>query len=86
MRRDKLNYNLVNLIQLMFLIIWVTSVFSYALYSYKNIKHKAEANATKNILIQWLEFIKGLCPEDYIIYEKYGIWRYLSRFKIEMMF
>ena len=76
----------MNLIQLMLLVMCFTSIFTYAVYSYKNIRHKAEESATKNILVQWLEFIKKLLPEAYIIYEKYGIWRYLSRFKIEMMF
>ena len=82
----KLNYDLVNLIQLMFLVICFASIFSYTVYSYKNLKHKVEENVTKNILIQWLGFIKKLLPEDYIIYEKYGMWIYLERFKMEMMF
>jgi hypothetical protein len=70
----------------MFLVICFTSIFSYAIYSYKNLKHKAEEKVTRDILIKWLKFIKKLLPKDYIIYEKYGIWRYLVRFKIKMMF
>jgi hypothetical protein len=70
----------------MFLIVIFTSIFTCAVHSYKNLKHKTEENLTKNILIQWLEFIKKLLPQDYIAYEKYGIWRYLGRFKMEMMF
>lgn len=81
-----MNSNLINLMQIMFLVICFTSIFSYAVYSYKNFKHKAEENVTKNILIQWFEFIKKILPEDYIVYEKYGVWRYLGRFKIKMMF
>ncbi|MGH4124037.1 MAG: hypothetical protein ACREV6_14020 [Clostridium sp.] len=81
-----MNYNLINLIQLMFLVICFTSIFSYTVYTYKNLKHKVEENIIKNILIQWLGFIKKILPEDYIIYEKYGIWIYLERFKMEMMF
>lgn len=81
-----MNYNLINLIQLMFLVICFTGIFSYAVHSYKNLKYKTEKNITANILIQWLEFVKKLLPRDYIIYEKYGIWRYLERFKMEMMF
>lgn len=81
-----MNYDLINLIQLMFLIVIFTSIFSYALHSYKNFKHKAEQNVTRNILIQWLGFIKKLHPQHYIIFEKYGIWRYSERLKIEMMF
>lgn len=81
-----MNYNLINLVQLMFLIACFTVIFSYAIYSYKSIKHKAKINVTTYVLILWLRFIKKLLPEDYIIYEKYGIWRYLERFKIEMMF
>ena len=81
-----MNFDLINLIQIMFLVICFTSIFSYAVYSYRNLKHKVEENATRNILIHWFEFIKRLLPEDYIVYEKYGIWRYLGRFKIEMMF
>ena len=81
-----MNYDLINLIQLMFLVICFASIFSYTVYSYKNFKHKTEQNVTRNILIQWLGFIKKLLPEDYIIYEKYGMWIYIERFKIEMMF
>ena len=81
-----MNYDLINLIQLMFLVICFTSIFSYAVYTYKNVNRKVKENVIRNILIQWLEFIKKLFPEDYIIYEKYGIWRYLGRFRAEMMF
>lgn len=81
-----MNYDLINLIQLMFLVILVASIFSYTVYSCKNLRQRTEENITRNILIQWLGFIKKLLPEDYITYEKYGIWIYLERFKIEMMF
>jgi flagellar basal body-associated protein FliL len=70
----EMNSNLINLIQLMLLVICFTSIFCYVVYSYKNLKHTAEENATRNILIQWFEFIRKLPPKDYIIYEKYGIW------------
>ncbi|MCB2294376.1 hypothetical protein LGK95_12740 [Clostridium algoriphilum] len=77
---------LIKLIQLMFLVICFASIVSYTLYAYKNFKHKAEENVTRNVLIQWLGFVKKLLPEDYIIYEKYGMWIYIERFKVEMMF
>lgn len=81
-----LNYDLINLIQLMFLVICFASIFSYTVNSYKNLKHKTQESVTRNILIQWLGFIKKVLPEDYITYEKYGMWIYVERFKIEMMF
>lgn len=81
-----MNYNLINFVQLMFLVICFTTIFSYAVYSYKKLKHKAKINVTTNIVTLWLGFIKKLLPEDYIIYEKYGVWRYFGRFKMEMMF
>lgn len=81
-----MNYDLINLIQLMFLVICFASIVSYTVYSYKNLKYKTEGNVARNILIQWLGFIKKILPEDYIIYEKYGMWIYTERFKIEMMF
>ncbi|MGV8980782.1 hypothetical protein [Clostridium sp.] len=81
-----MNYDIINLIQLMFLVILVASIFSYTIYSCKNIRNRTEEKITRNILIQWLGFIKKLLPEDYITYEKYGIWIYLERLKIEMMF
>jgi len=81
-----LNYDLINLIQLMFLVICFASIVSYTVYSYKNLRHKIEKNGTRNVLIQWLGFIKKVAPEDYIIYEKYGMWIYVERLKIEMMF
>lgn len=81
-----MNYDLANLIHLMFLVICFTGILSYTMYSYKNLKNRAEENITRNILTVWLGFIKKLRPEDCIIYEKYGIWIYLVRFKIEMMF
>lgn len=81
-----LNCNLINLIQLMLLVICFTGIFSYAVRSYKNIRHKIQENIARNISTQWFQFIEKLLPEDYIIYEKYGIWRYMDRFKIIMMF
>ena len=81
-----MNYDLINLIQLMFLVICFTGILSSTLYFYKNFKHKTEGNITKSILIQWLGFIRKVLPEDYIIYEKYGMWIYVERLKIEMMF
>jgi len=81
-----LNYDLVNLIQLMFLVIGFAGIISYTVYSYKNFKNRAKEKITRNILTVWLSFIKKLRPEDCIVYEKYGIWIYLVRFKIEMMF
>lgn len=70
----------------MFLILCFTGIFSYVVYSYKNLKYKTNENIISNILIHWLEFVKKLLPENYIIFEKYGIWRYSGRFKTEMMF
>ena len=81
-----MNSNLINLIPLMFFVMLFTSILAYKMHSYKSIKHKVEKNVTKTILIQWVQFIKKLLPDDYKICEKYGIWRYLARFKIEMMF
>ena len=81
-----MNYDMINLIQLMFLVVCIASIFSYAVYSYKNLMHKNEENVTRNILIQWLGFIRKMIPEDYMIYEKYLIWIYSERLKSEMMF
>lgn len=81
-----MNYDLINLIQLMFLVICFTSILSYTLYTYKSFKHKTKQDITRSVLIQWLGFIKRVLPEDYIIYEKYGMWIYVERLKIEMMF
>jgi len=70
----------------MFLVICFASIVSYTVYSYKSLRHKIEKNGTRNVLIQWLGFIRKVLPEDYIIYEKYGMWIYVERLKIEMMF
>lgn len=70
----------------MFLVICFASIVSYTVFSYKNLRHKIEKNDTRNVLIQWLGFIKKVLPEDYIIYEKYGMWIYVECLKIEMMF
>ncbi|MCB2353651.1 hypothetical protein [Clostridium estertheticum] len=81
-----MNYDLINLIQLMFLVICFTGILSYTLYTYKSFKHKTKENITRSVLIQWLGFIKKVLAENYIIYEKYVIWIYVERLKIEMMF
>jgi hypothetical protein len=80
------NSNLINLTQLMFLLMFFASTFIFAIYSYKSFKHKTEKNIVLNILIRWLEFIKKISPQDYMSYEKYGLWRFIGRFKIKMMF
>lgn len=75
-----MNCNLINLVQLMLLLVCFSSIFYYALHSYKNLKYKFQQNIIKNILLRWFEFIKALSPEQYINYEKYGIWRYFTIF------
>lgn len=81
-----MNSSTVNLIQVMLLVICFTGIFSYAVYSYENIKHKIQENITKDTLILWFQCVKKILPEDYISFEKYGIWRYIEQFKIKMMF
>lgn len=61
-------------------------IFSCAASAYKKLKHRIKENIIKNVVIQWIEFVKRMSPKEYIVYEKYGIWRYVERFKIEMMF
>lgn len=80
------NSNLINIIQFMFLIICFTSILSYAVYTYNKFKHKFEKNIVNKVLLQWIDFVKTLLPDQYIIYEKYGIWRYVERLKMKMMF
>ncbi|MFT8315363.1 MAG: hypothetical protein ABF633_14115 [Clostridium sp.] len=81
-----MNSNLISIIQFMFLIMCFTSILSYALYTYNNFKHKFQRNIVKKVLLQWVNFIEKLLPDQYIVYEKYGIWRYVERLKIKMMF
>ena len=70
----------------MLLVICFIGIFSYTVCSYENIKHKVQVNITKDILILWFQCIKKILPEDYIAFEKYGIWRYIEHSEIEMMF
>lgn len=81
-----LNFNLMNIIQLVLIVICLTSIFSFSVHSYGKFKHKVEEKIINNMLLQWLGFIKTLSPKAYIIYEKYEIWRYSERFKMKMMF
>lgn len=76
----------MSMIQFMFFIICFTGIFSYVVYNYNKFKHKFQKSIIKKILLQWIDFAKTLPPEQYIIYQKYGIWRYVERLKMKMMF
>ena len=80
------NSNLINMIQFMLLLICFTSILSYAVYTYNKFKHKFERRIIEKVLFHWIHFIETLLPEQYIIYEKYGIWRYVERLKMKMVF
>lgn len=78
--------SLINVLEFMFLVICFTSVLSYTIYAYNNFKYTFQRDIISKILFWCVYFVKALLPEQYIIYEKYGIWRYVERLKMKMMF
>lgn len=81
-----LDSNLISIIQFMFFVICFSGIFSYAVYTCNKFKCKFEKSIIKKILLQCIDFIKTLLPEQYIVYQKYGIWIYVERLKVKMMF
>ncbi|NMM64621.1 hypothetical protein HBE96_18605 [Clostridium sp. P21] len=69
-----------NLVQIVFLFICISSMFSYIVYSYKKYTKHVYIDICTAINTKAVKYIEKLHIEDYISFEKYDIWRFCVHF------
>ncbi|AKN32195.1 hypothetical protein Ccar_15540 [Clostridium carboxidivorans P7] len=73
--------NVLNLIQIVFLFICISSIFSYIIYSYKKYTKHIYIDICSALNTKAVKYIEKLHIEDYSAFEKYNIWRFCVHFK-----
>lgn len=72
--------NAFNLIQIVFLFICISTIFSYIVYSYKKYTKHIYIDICAAINRKAFRYIEKLHIEDYLAFEKYHIWRFCVHF------
>lgn len=72
--------DIINMFHLIFIFIFFTSIFSYAVYSIKQLVKHLNFQFIKKVYCQALSFWKSMLKRDYVSFEKYGIWRFCVEF------
>lgn len=70
----------LNLINLILIVTSITLIFSYIKYSYKKNIYKIHNSVVYQKLSCALNYSKKLSPIDFLVFEKYEIWRYCFPF------
>lgn len=73
--------DLFDLIQILFLFVCISSIFSYILYSYKKYKKQINLDICTTINTKTVKYLQNIHIEDYLSFEKYHIWRFCVHFK-----
>ncbi|MBC2582274.1 hypothetical protein [Clostridium sp. DJ247] len=68
------------IIQIILIFMCFVSIFAYVNAVYKRTIKHFNNKFSKYIFIEALRYLKKLDPKDYIVYEKYEIWRYCIHF------
>lgn len=74
----KVDFNSILYLSIIF--IYILGVFSYIIYSYKNYINKHDFYISC-LLINSLKYILKISNKNYLVFEKYGIWRYFIHLK-----
>ena len=74
-----MNGDIINLIQILLFFICIASIFSYAIYSYRNIATKINFKYINYLFIQKLKYTRKLSIRDYSTFEKFDIWRFCTQ-------
>jgi len=74
----KIDFNSILYLSIVF--IYVLVAFSFIIYSYKNYVNKYNLNISYSV-INGLKYILNISYKNYLVFEKYGIWRYFIHLK-----
>lgn len=66
----------LNMMQIILFLICISSFFSFIRYSRKKAIIKLNQNIPSYIFSRALSYFRKLLIEDYICFEKYGLWRF----------
>lgn len=75
-----MDQDIINIFHLFFIFVFFTSIFSYAIYSIKQLVRSFNFQFVKKVYCQALNFWKLMMRKDYISFEKYEIWRFCVEF------
>ncbi|MDS0526176.1 hypothetical protein NNC19_10830 [Clostridium sp. SHJSY1] len=71
---------LINIMQIVFVLMLLVGVITYAFTVYKNQIRNFNSNLIKKIYIMFLDFSRHMIIKNYVSFEKYDIWRYCVHF------
>lgn len=72
--------DIINIFHLFFIVVFFTSIFSYAIYSIKQLVRNFNFQFVKKVYCKALNFRKLMMRKDYISFEKYEVWRFCVEF------
>ncbi len=72
--------NIFDLIQILFLFICISIMFSYIMHSYKKYTKHIYLDVYTAINTKTVKYIQNIHIEDYLSFEKYHIWRFCVHF------
>lgn len=71
---------LINILQLTFILLFLVGVITYTITSIKNDIKKLNYTFIKRFYTKSLDYSRFMIIKNYISYEKYEIWRYCVHF------
>lgn len=74
---------LINIMQIVFILMFIIGIITYAIILYKNRVRAANSSLVKKIYNMFLDFSRHMIIKDYVSFEKYDIWRYCAHFKMK---
>lgn len=75
-----MDQDIINIFHLFFIFVFFTSIFSYAIYSIKQLVRNFNFQFVKKVYCKALNFWKLMMRKDYISFEKYEVWRFCVEF------
>ena len=75
-----MKFDLVNMLQIFLMLCLIMTMISYFAYYYNGNRKNIESNILKSTSVQVFQYLRSLVIKDYVVFEKYGIWRFSGRF------
>jgi hypothetical protein len=75
-----MKFDFVNMVQIFLMICLIMTMVSYFTYYYKENRKNIEHNIVNISFVPIFQYLKTLVIEDYVVFEKYRIWRFSGRF------
>lgn len=71
---------LINIMQMLFILMFVVGIITYAITLLKSCIRKFNYNFIKKIYTMFLDYSRHMIIKNYVSFEKYDIWRYCVHF------